>query len=109
MSRVVYIARDWQCHAATSVGYEVAGQFVQVAECAGLGRSSQEAEQMAAQIVAALNAHADLVAAATQAARWIAQEMAAKGWPGERVANPPEGSHLFNLRAAIAKATGIAS
>ena len=56
MSTPLYIAREWQCHAATSVGYyEVDGKFVQVAECSGFGRSSEEAEQMAAQIAAALN------------------------------------------------------
>ena len=56
MSAINYIAREWQCHAATSVGhYDVDGKFVQVAECSGFGRSSEEAEQMAAQIAAALN------------------------------------------------------
>jgi hypothetical protein len=48
----------------------------------------------------------DLLAAAKQAEKWIAIHMADKGWPAERLANPPEGSHLFNLRAAIAKAGG---
>ena len=54
-----YIAREWQCHAATSVGYEIDGHFHQVAECSGFGRSSEEAEQTAALIVAALNAQDD--------------------------------------------------
>ena len=54
-----YIARAWQCLAATSVGYEVDRKFVQVAECSGFGRSSEEAERTAMQIVAALNAAAD--------------------------------------------------
>ena len=53
-----YIARPWLSHAATSVGYEVDGKFVQVAECSGFGRSSEEAERTAAQIAAALNAAA---------------------------------------------------
>ena len=51
-----YIARPWLSHAATSVGYEVDGKFVQVAECSGFGRSSEDAERTAAQIAAALNA-----------------------------------------------------
>jgi hypothetical protein len=67
------------------------------------------AKRDAEHVVRCVNAHDDLLAAATQAAHWIAQEMAAKGWPGERIANPPEGSHLFNLRAAIAKAAGSES
>jgi hypothetical protein len=50
-----YIARPWQCHAATSVGYEADGKFMQVAECSGFGNTSEDAEQMAAQIAAALN------------------------------------------------------
>jgi sulfur carrier protein ThiS len=57
-----YIARPWLSHAATSVGYEVDGKFVQVAECSGLGRLIEEAEQTAAQIVAALNGNVALAA-----------------------------------------------
>lgn len=56
MSAIHYIARPWQCHAATSVGYEVDGGFVQVAECSGFGRTAEDAVRAAAQIVAALNA-----------------------------------------------------
>jgi hypothetical protein len=52
------------------------------------------------------NAHDELVAAAKQAEKWIAVQMAVNGWPPERLAHPPEGSHLFNLHAAIAAATG---
>ena len=55
MSAPHYIARAWQCHAATSVGYQIDGHFYQVAECSGFGRSAEEAERTAAQIVAALN------------------------------------------------------
>jgi hypothetical protein len=47
----------------------------------------------------------ELLAAAKQAEKWIKQEME-ENWPADRVANPPAGSHLFNLRAAIARATG---
>lgn len=51
----------------------------------------------------------ELLAAARQAEAWIADQMRERGWPQERIDNPPEGSHLFNLRAAIAKATGGAA
>lgn len=51
-----------------------------------------------------ISAAPDLLAAAVQAEKWIAVQMADNGWPAERLINPPEGSHLFNLRAAIAKA-----
>lgn len=47
-----------------------------------------------------------LLEAAQQAERWIAQQMVDIGWPQERIDSPPSGSHLFNLRSAIAKATG---
>jgi len=46
----------------------------------------------------------ELLAAAKQAEKWIAIRMADDGWPADRLANPPEGSHLFNLRSAIASA-----
>ena len=52
---ITYIAREWKCHAATSVGYEAAGQFHQVAECSGFGNTSEEAQAMAARIARALN------------------------------------------------------
>ena len=58
MSAIHYIAREWQSHAAATVGYEVDGLFYPIAECSGFGRSSEEAEQTAAQIVAALNGRA---------------------------------------------------
>ena len=59
MSAIHYIARAWQSHAAATVGYEADGLFYPIAECAGFGRSSEEAEQTAALIVAALNAQDD--------------------------------------------------
>lgn len=46
-----------------------------------------------------------LLDAAKQAEQWITQEMISKGW-GHRVDDPPQGSHLFNLRAAIRAALG---
>lgn len=73
MSAINYIAREWQCHAATSVGYyEADGKFVQVAECSGFGRTGVEAERSAAQIVTALNAHGDLLAALQEVGDWFA-------------------------------------
>ena len=56
MSTPLYIAREWQFRAATSVGYYEAGRFRQIAECFGFGRSSEDAERTAVQIAAALNA-----------------------------------------------------
>jgi len=61
MSATHYIARAWWCHAATSVGYEIDGHFHHLAECSGFGRSAEEAERTAAQIVEALNAYAVLL------------------------------------------------
>lgn len=55
MSAIHYIARAWLTRGATTVGYEVDGMFQPIAECSGLGRLIEEAEQTAAQIVAALN------------------------------------------------------
>ena len=55
MSAPIYIARPWLSHGATTVGYEVEGRFQPIAECSGLGHSSEEAERTAAQIVEALN------------------------------------------------------
>lgn len=69
MSAIHYIARAWQCHAATSVGYEIDGMFQPIAECSGLGRLIEEAEQMAAQIVAALNGYTELAEIAKLAYR----------------------------------------
>lgn len=51
----------------------------------------------------------ELLAAAQQAEIWIAQQMLENGWPPERVGDPPAGSHLFNLRTAIAKVKGGAA
>lgn len=59
MSALHYIARAWQSHAAATVGYEADGLFYPIAECAGFGRSSEEAERTAMQIAAALNTAAD--------------------------------------------------
>lgn len=72
MSAIHYIAREWQCHAATSVGYEVDGKFHHVAECSGFGRSAEEAERTATQIVVALNAYADLLAVLQEVGEWFA-------------------------------------
>jgi hypothetical protein len=60
MTTPKYIAREWTCYAETSVGYEVAGRFVQVAECSGFGHPPDEAVASAAQIVAALNGFPEL-------------------------------------------------
>lgn len=77
-----------------------------IAECFCEIRRADEGARAEALANATLFAAAeDLLTAATQAARWIQQEMAGKGWPQERIDNPPAGSHLFNLYAAIAKAT----
>ena len=61
MSAIHYIARPWLTRGATTVGYEVDGMFQPIAECSGLGRLIEEAEQTAAQIVEALNAYAVLL------------------------------------------------
>jgi hypothetical protein len=55
MSAIHYIARPWLTRGVTTVGYEVDGLFYPIAECADFGRSSEEAERTAAQIVEALN------------------------------------------------------
>lgn len=47
----------------------------------------------------------DLLTVATRAKAWIEDAMADRGWPRERIENPPEGSHLHAINAAIAKAT----
>ena len=44
-------------------------------------------------IVQCVNAHDDTLAALRQAETWIANQMLDKGWPVERVQEPPEGSH----------------
>lgn len=49
-------AREWTCHAKTTVGRVVNGTWQPVAECSGLGRPTDEAEKTAALMVAALNA-----------------------------------------------------
>jgi hypothetical protein len=50
-----WIVRAWECHAKTTVGRMVDGEFVPLAECSGFGDSSHDAEQSAAMIVAALS------------------------------------------------------
>lgn len=72
-----YFAREWVCHAATSVGYEVAGRFMQVAECSGFGHPLDEAVASAAQIVEALNGYPEL--RAVEAARAHLQHEARYG------------------------------
>ena len=72
MSALHYIARAWQSHAAATVGYEVDGLVYPIAECSGFGRSSEEAERTAAQIAAALNAYADLLAVLQEVGEWFA-------------------------------------
>jgi hypothetical protein len=47
----------------------------------------------------------DMLAALARSKEWIEVEMADKGWPMERIKNPPEGSHLHAINDAIAKAT----
>ena len=72
------------------------------------------AGEMAAQSIYEAFANARLIAAAPEllavalrARSWIASVMTDEfGWPAERVANPPAGSHLHALDAAIAAATG---
>lgn len=48
----------------------------------------------------------ELLAVVRQCEGWIVQQMLDNGCPPERLEQPPEGSHLFNARAAIARATG---
>jgi hypothetical protein len=60
------------------------------------------------------NAHlwaaaSDMLAALVRSKKWIEDAMEERGWPRERIENPPEGSHLHAINAAIAKATGSAS
>lgn len=64
---------------------------------------------IAERIAQCVNAHDDMLAALRQAEKWIVQQMLDNGCPAERLEQPPAGSHLFNIRAAIAKATGEAA
>lgn len=54
----------WATHAATTIK-DASGAVI--AECSGHGRYSHEDAAIAAQIVAAMNAHADLIALARRA------------------------------------------
>ena len=64
------------------------------------------------QVVAALNgtlkeanaAHDDLVKALQRAKDWISGAMEDKGWSLEHINNPPIGSHLDAINAALKKA-----
>ena len=47
---------------------------------------------------------AELEAVLHRARDWIASEMYDKGWPLERIENPPEGSHLDAIRKVLAAA-----
>lgn len=54
-----------------------------------------------------IKASPELFAALKRAKEWIESIMVDEfGWPSERVQNPPEGSHLHAINAAIAKAEG---
>jgi hypothetical protein len=53
--------------------------------------------------------NAELLAVAVRSKAWIESVMEERGWPRERVENPPKGSHLHAINAAIAKATGAQS
>lgn len=79
-------AVEWKCHAATSVVVERDGQVVQIAECSGFGRMSDECLADARLIAAA----PDLLNALTV----LADHCERKGIP------------VNAARAAIAKATG---
>lgn len=85
-------AIPWQCHAATSVVVERDGTVIQVAECSGFGRMSDESIADARLIAAA----PDLLLALGMLTDTIAFLMA--GEVEQKLA-----------RAAIAKATGSAA
>ncbi len=54
----------------------------------------------------AARAAQELLDAANRAKAWIGMTMVETlGWPAERAANPPEGSHLHAINSAIARAT----
>jgi hypothetical protein len=63
-----------------------------------------ENEAVMRRIVQCVNSHDVMLAALRQAEKWIVQQMMDNGCPAERLEQPPEGSHLFNIRAAIKKA-----
>jgi Restriction alleviation protein Lar len=73
---------------------------------AAAGRWNTRNDQAADHYATVLETRDALLSAAQQAERWIERQMLDSGYPKERVDSPPEGSHLFNLRAAIAKAEG---
>lgn len=50
-----------------------------------------------------------MLAALRRAQQWIAQEMLDKGSGPDRIHNPPIGSHLHAIDAAIAEAAGSAA
>jgi hypothetical protein len=83
-------AREWNCHAPTSVGAVVNGEFQLVAECSGTGARDRQTE------IESANAH--LIAAAPDMLE------ALKGALDVINALIP-GPHL-TIRAAIAKAEG---
>jgi hypothetical protein len=70
--------------------------------CLSAGSEERMAEAEANTTLAA--AAPELLAVAERAKAWIEDVMDERGWPPERVQNPPEGSHLHAINAAIAKA-----
>lgn len=82
-----YIAREWTCHAATTVGQMVDGKFQPLVDCGGFGRSCTDDENLAQQIAAALNAaasNAPLVALRHRAHTGLACALFVPGWQREQ-------------------------
>jgi hypothetical protein len=52
-------------------------------------------------LIAAAEALPGALEALEQCKKWIASAMVERGWPQERVDEPPQGSHLYNASAAI--------
>jgi hypothetical protein len=70
--------------------------------CLSAGSDERMAEAEANTDLAA--AAPQMLAALERAKAWIEDAMEERGWPRERVENPPEGSHLHAMNAAIAAA-----